>query len=85
MDFDAIRNKFTLVTDSAAVMARVAGSLVSRQIAAPDHRWMRCFVYVLNNCMKATIEACKLDSIMDKIVTDFKSMKRIVEDSKRQG
>ncbi len=37
----------TMVTDGAAVMARVAGSPVSPNIAQMDQNWMRCGVHML--------------------------------------
>jgi len=83
--FDSIQKNFTIVTDGAAVMACVAGSSVSRNIAPLDQTWMRCFVHVLNNVMKDTMENCVTDEILVKISQDFKAMKRIVTHSKKNG
>jgi len=83
--FESFQKNFTIVTDGAAVMACVAGSSVSRNIAPLDQKWMRCFVHVLHNTMKAVMENCKTDPILVKTAEDFKAMKKIVENSKRYG
>ena len=82
VEFNSIGKNFTLVTDGAAVMARMAGSSISTRIATPDQKWMRWFVHVLNNCMKAVMDSCAGEELLQKIVADFKFMKRIVEDSR---
>ncbi len=74
-----------MFTDGAAVMARVAGSSVSPNIAQIDHKWMRCGVHILNNLMKDVIADCSGHPVLGVLAQDFKSMKRIMEDSKRGG
>ena len=66
-------------------MARMANSSVSTRVCARDEKWMRCYVHVLQNCTKSAFSVCADDSSMLKIEFDFKSVKRIVEDSKRYG
>lgn len=80
-----MQKNFTVVTDGAAVMACVAGSSVSRNIAPLDQTWMRCFVHVLHNSMKAAMESCTTDDILVKTAEDFNSMKKIVKHSKKNG
>ena len=53
--FSSIQKQFTLVNDGAAVMARLAGSSVSRRIAVLDEMWVRCIARILNNIMKESI------------------------------
>lgn len=85
IDLNAIQNSFTLVTDGAANMARMAGSSVSRRIAALDERWMRCLAHVLSISMKDAVKCCALDPLLVKISHDFKAMKAVVRDSKQGG
>ena len=37
-------NSFTIVTDGAAVMAKMTEKSVSRTRSSPDHNWMHCLV-----------------------------------------
>ncbi len=46
---------FAMVTDSAAVMARVANASVSHELHSPDERWMGCYSHFLNNVMKQVL------------------------------
>lgn len=48
LSLDDLSKTFTMVTDGAAVMARAAGSSVSRNIAPLYQRWMRCTAHMLN-------------------------------------
>jgi len=80
-----MHNNFTLVTDGAAVMAKMSGSSSSRNIAIPDEGWMRCYVHVLHNCMKAVMKSCQNDELLLNIHDDFIAMKRIVENAKKSG
>ena len=85
VDFKSISESFTIVTDGAPVMARMAGSSTSRRVASQSEKWMRCYLHTLDNCMKHAMNNCQSDSTLKKLLDDFKSMKRIVEDSKRVG
>ena len=85
VDFNSIQNRFTIVTDEEASMARMANSSVSSRVRARDEKWMRCYVHVLQNCMKSALSVCADDSVLQKIEFDSRSVKRIVEDSKRDG
>ena len=44
--FESICKSFLVLTNDAAVKARVAGSFVSRKIASRNQKWMQCFVLV---------------------------------------
>lgn len=81
--FAIICEHVTVVTDRAAVKVCVAGSSVSLRLAILDENWMHCLVHVLNNFMKAAIDACKSDDVLIRVSLDSKAMKRVVEDSKR--
>jgi len=83
--FDTIQETFTLVTDGAAVMAKMAGSSVSVNIAIPDEGWMRCYVHILHNTMKEVMKACLSDEKLKRIAVDFQTMKKIVTNSKKNG
>jgi len=83
LDFNTIQKSFSMVTDGAAVMAKMAGSSVSLNKAIPDESWMRCFVHMLHNCMKAVMEDIASDDVMKEIVKDFVTMKKIVTNSKK--
>ena len=49
---DRFARAFTMVEGGAAVMARVANALVSKEIHNPDETWMSCLADALNNVMK---------------------------------
>ena len=85
VDFNSIQKQFTIVTDGAASMARMANSSVSLRVAPRDQKWMRCYVHVLQKCMQSVFENCSDDPLLSKVSSDFKFVKRIVEDSKRFG
>ncbi len=46
---------------------------------------MRCYLHVLNKCLKSAFEECKTDLMYPKCVGDFKFVKKITEDAKRFG
>ena len=56
---DTFLKIFAMVTDGAAVMARVANASVSREVHAPDENWMKCMAQFLNNSMKTVTAQCK--------------------------
>ena len=58
LSLDEVTKKFTMVTDGAAVMARMAGSSISRVIAPLDDKWRRCTVHMLINLKKDSLKAC---------------------------
>ncbi len=43
-----LQKLFKILTDAAAVTAQMAGSSVCCTRSSSDHKWMRCFVHVLN-------------------------------------
>ena len=76
---------FTMVTDSAAVMAKVAGASVSRDLHCPDETWMSCLAHMLNNTMKFVIANRWTNEVLGIVLPDFRFMKKIIEDSNRAG
>ncbi len=74
---------FNIVAHCAAVIAKMAGSSISRNRNILEHRWMLCLVHTLNNALKATFQQCKNHSELHRVCTEFKNVKRIVEDAKR--
>ena len=66
---DALRDKygielchfmenFTMVSDGAAVMARVGNASVITDLHVPDETWVRCMAHLLNNAMKKAMTYC---------------------------
>ena len=47
-----------MVTDGAAVVARVTNSSVSPDLHVPDETWMRCMAHLLNNAMNKAMTSC---------------------------
>ena len=83
VDFHSMQKRFTVVTDGAAAMARMTNSSVSSRTVERDEKWMRFYVHILQNCMKNAFRRCSDNSALSKVKDDFKSVKNIVEDSKR--
>ena len=48
---DVFTKGFTMVTDSAAAMPKLAGASISRDLHCPDETWMGCLAHMLNNTM----------------------------------
>ncbi len=82
---DYILRGFTMVTDEAAVMARIAYASVSREIHQPDETWMSGMTRALNNTMKTVLATQCETPTLQVVVNDFHSMKRIIEDANRAG
>ena len=83
MDF--FTKGFTMVTDSAAIITKVAGASVSRDLHCPDETWMGCLAHMLNNTMKFVIANRCTNDVLGIVLQDFRSMKKIIEDSNRAG
>lgn len=66
---------FTIVTDRAASMARVANASVSRYIHVPDEAWMRCMAYFFNDTMKSVIASYSCSATFLVVAEDFRLMK----------
>ena len=66
-------------------MAVMANSSVCSRLAERNQFWMRCFVHVLQKCMKAVFRRCAGNEELEKIAQDLKSVKKIVENAKRCG
>ncbi len=82
---DQFMHGFSMVTDGAAVMAWVANASVSHDIHVPDESWMSCMAHCSNNAMKSVIATYCEGTILQIVVQDFRSMKRIIEDANRSG
>ncbi len=74
-NFQSFQKQFTVVIDSAAVMARVAGSTIRTRVILRDKTWIHYYVHVLLNCMKSSFIWCNDDSVLIKIIADMKSVK----------
>ncbi len=85
MPLESLMKDFSMVMDGAAVMARVANSSVSREIQETDETWMSCLAHFLNNTMKSVLANTKGSSVLQVVVQDFRSIKRIIEDANRSG
>ena len=85
VNLTSIQKQFTFVTDGEASKVRMERSSVSSRICLRDEKWMRCYVHVLQNCMKYVFSQCGDDACLRKTGRDFKSVKRIVVDSERCG
>ena len=83
--FDFFTRGYTIVADGAAITARVEGASVSREIHLPDETWMSCIVYFLNNMMKTVITNDCRTKILQALLFEFHSMKKIIEDANRAG
>ena len=46
---------------------------------------MHCYVHVPNSVIKSAIEQCNVHPDLHKFAEDCRSVKRVVEDSKRSG
>lgn len=62
-------------------MARMTGSSVSTNVCALDERWIRCYVHILNNAMKAAMGQCNNHAVLKNVSEDFRAVKRVVEDA----
>ena len=75
---------FTMVTDGAAVMVRVANASVSLDLHVPDETWMRYMTHILNNFMKKAMTSCSQSDILLVGAHDFHAVKKITEDANRR-
>ena len=72
--------RFPMVTDGAAVMARVANASVSREVQPPDENRMRCMAHFLYNSMKTVMSQCKKVATLSVVAEDFRAMKKRIEE-----
>ena len=77
--------RFTILTDWEASMARMEKRSVSSRVCARDEKLKKYYDHVLQNCMKSAFSLCVDDSSLQKINFDFKAVKHIVEGSKPYG
>ena len=54
-----LQKSFTIPTDAAAVIAKMAGSSGSRTHSSSDCKWMRYLAHVLNKAMKYIFNKCQ--------------------------
>ena len=66
-------------------MARMVNSSVSSRLYTRDKNSMRCYVHVLQNCLKSVFAISADNDCFQKIGLDFKQSKRTTEDSKCYG
>ena len=85
VSFDSLQKKFTVVTDGATVMERVAGCSVSRRLAPLEEKWMRCFAHVLSNLLKFAMNNCTSDGVLVKIADDFRLLKKLLNTLSAMG
>ncbi len=78
-----LQNSFYIATDCAAVMTKMTGSLISKNRNTLEHRWIRCHVHTPNYALKATFHQFKNDPELHRVCSDFKNLKRIMEDDQR--
>ena len=76
---------FTILSDFAAVMARVANASVSREIHAPDKTRMSCITHGLNNIMKSVMYINCNGATLEVEAQDFLAMKKVIEDGNLSG
>ena len=70
-----------MVTGSAAVIARVAHTSVSRETYAPDETCMICTAHLLNNSIKTVMSRCKGIVTLSVVSDNCLEMKKIIEDA----
>ena len=75
VDFSSMKKRFTIVANEEASIARIESSSVSSRVHARDEKCMRCYVLVLQNCMKLAFSLCADDSSLQKIEFDFRTVK----------
>ena len=85
MSLEQFIQGFTIVTDRAAVIARVANASVSEDIHKTDETWMSCIAHTLNNAMKSVLSTNCQGPVLKVVLLDFRAMKTVTEDSNRTG
>ncbi len=74
-----------MLTDSAAVTTRVAHASASSNMHTPDESRLGCMSHPQKNAMNHSMANSHGDSLHQVEAADFRSMKRILEDSNRYG
>lgn len=84
---DKLTTTFTMVTDCASVMARVAGSSVSSRVADKDPKWLGCGAHKLNSAMKSCFTSLRSSEsdVLKRIYEDVGRVKTIVRLFKQGG
>ena len=80
-----MQQQFIIVIDGETSMARMVNSSVSSRVCSSDEKWMGYYVHLLQNCVKSDFYLCADDACLWGIELDFKSVKRVSEDSRRYG
>ena len=76
IEFSSMHKNFTFVTDGAAVMANLIRTSVSRSASEQGGNWMRCYVHVLNNVVKAAMNKFEKSSVLARVHQDFNALKK---------
>lgn len=77
-DIDWLTKRFTMVTDWAAVMARVVLSSVSFRVAEIDEKWMGCIAHQLNTAIKSCVASLCENQDLQRSFADLQNVKTIV-------
>lgn len=83
MTLDDFQKSFTMVTDCAAVMARVANSSVSENVSPMSQKWLGCIVHQINTALKSCINSIEGHVDLYRVRSDLDSVKRIVQAFKK--
>ena len=85
MSLEQFMQGFTVVTDGAAVMARVANASLSKDIHKPNETWMSYIAHVVKNAMKSVLSTNCQGPVLEVVLNDFPVMKKVIEESNRTG
>ncbi len=85
LSMDHFFRGFTIVTDGAAVMAKVANASVSWGIHPSYETWMSCMAHSLNDVMKSVLSCHCHGPNLEVATQDVWSIKRIIEGGNRSG
>ena len=75
-DIDALTKGFTMVTDNASMMARVARASVSTRLAPLSETWLGCLVHQINTAMKGCISELPNHEELSCMFSDLQNIKK---------
>ena len=58
---------FAMVTDSAALVAKIAHASESLELHTPDETWMSCLAHFLNNAINSAIASSNHDAYLCRV------------------
>ena len=70
---------FSMATDGAAVMKRVAKASISRDMHSPEETWLNCLAHNLNNVMKSLLATYCRSTILETVVEDIQALKKLLQ------